>query len=329
LLMSHTFIEVCSGAGGLSQGFIQAGFQPILLNDNDKDCCETLRKNHIHHNDIIVQKDMCQLKLTEYHPTILIGGIPCQSFSQAGKRKGLEDKRGNLVFEFARLIDECSPTIFMIENVKGLVTLEKGKVFDEIKQLLSRDGRYAIHHKVLNALHFGVPQKRERVFIVGSLCKKEFAFPEPEPTKLILRDVLLDIPSNNDGSCEYSSKKKEVMKLVPAGGCWVDLPEPIKTEYMGKAMQSGGGKRGMARRLSLDEPSLTLTTSPNQKQTERCHPIETRPFTVREYARIQTFTDTYTFAGSISSRYRQIGNAVPVKLATAMAKAILQVLESS
>lgn len=321
--MKHTFIEVCSGAGGLSQGFIQAGFCPILLNDNDKDCCETLRQNHNDYGDIIIQKDIRQLSLKDYQPTVLIGGIPCQSFSQAGQRKGLEDKRGSLVYEFARLIDECNPRIFMIENVKGLLTLEKGKAFSEIKQVLSRNGKYQIYYKVLNALHFGVPQKRERVFIVGTL-HDEFVFPVPTQNEpVLLKDVLLDVPPNNDGYCEYNAKKKEVMKLVPAGGCWVNLPEAVKKEYMGKSIESGGGKRGMARRLSFNKPCLTLTTSPNQKQTERCHPLETRPLTVREYARIQTFADTYTFSGSVTSRYRQIGNAVPVKLAEAMAKSIL------
>ncbi|MBR8759019.1 DNA cytosine methyltransferase [Porphyromonas levii] len=103
--------------------------------------------------------------------------------------------------------------------------------------------------------------------------------------------------------------------MVPPGGCWVDLPDEVAKEYIGKSFYSGGGKRGMARRMSWDEPSLTLTCSPAQKQTERCHPEETRPFTTREYARIQGFPDDYHFVGSINSIYKQIGNAVPVQLA--------------
>jgi DNA (cytosine-5)-methyltransferase 1 len=127
----------------------------------------------------------------------------------------------------------------------------------------------------------------------------------------------------------YSEEKKEIMKLVPEGGCWVDLPEDIQKKYMGKSLLSGGGKRGIARRLSMNEHCLTLTTSPCQKQTERCHPIETRPFTVREYARIQTFPDTYVFEGGVGNQYKQIGNAVPVKLAFAMATQIKDFLEMS
>jgi DNA (cytosine-5)-methyltransferase 1 len=119
------------------------------------------------------------------------------------------------------------------------------------------------------------------------------------------------------------------MKLVPQGGCWVDLPEAIQKAYMGeKGMAAGGGKRGMARRLSMNEQCLTLTTSPCQKQTERCHPIETRPLNVREYARIQTFPDSYVFEGSMANQYKQIGNAVPVNLAYAIAKHVKEFLES-
>jgi len=124
----------------------------------------------------------------------------------------------------------------------------------------------------------------------------------------------------------YPVKKQKVMDLVPPGGCWTDLPEDIKREYMGKSYSLGGGKTGIARRLSFELPSLTLTCSPAQKQTERCHPQETRPLNIREYARIQTFPDDWSFMGSISSQYRQIGNAVPVNLAWALGNCLIAVL---
>src|SRR5699024_5402492 len=117
------------------------------------------------------------------------------------------------------------------------------------------------------------------------------------------------------------------LDLVPAGGCWVDLPENIAKEYLGASWNSGGGKRGMARRISWDEPSLTLTCSPSQKQTERCHPDETRPFTVREYARIQTFPDNWVFAGGLGEQYKQIGNALPVKLAYQLGAKLIEAVE--
>jgi DNA (cytosine-5)-methyltransferase 1 len=124
----------------------------------------------------------------------------------------------------------------------------------------------------------------------------------------------------------YSEKRKKIMELIPPGGCWIDLPIELQKEYMGKSFYSGGGKRGMARRISWDEPCLTLTTSPSQKQTERCHPEETRPFTVREYARIQSFPDDWNFKGGISSQYKQIGNAVAVKVAEAIGKQLISAL---
>lgn len=107
----------------------------------------------------------------------------------------------------------------------------------------------------------------------------------------------------------------------------MDLPKDVQKTYMGASLEAGGGKRGMARRLSLNEPCLTLTTSPCQKQTERCHPLETRPLNVREYARIQTFPDTYMFHGTVAQKYKQIGNAVPVKLAFCIARSIQSILE--
>lgn len=127
---------------------------------------------------------------------------------------------------------------------------------------------------------------------------------------------------------QYPEKKRRVMEMVPMGGYWRDLPEEVQREYMGGSYHLPGGKTGMARRLSLDEPSLTLTCAPAQKQTERCHPTETRPLTIREYARIQTFPDEWQFQGPLSAQYKQIGNAVPVHLAHAMGRALVRLLNA-
>ena len=142
--------------------------------------------------------------------------------------------------------------------------------------------------------------------------KLDYKYPNPHDYKPVLKDVLNDVP-DSPGS-KNSMKKYDVLKLVPPGGYWRDLPPEIAKEYMGASWNSGGGRTGMARRLSWNEPSLTLTTSPSQKQTERCHPDETRPFTTREYARIQSFPDEWKFAGGVGAIYKQIGNAVPVNL---------------
>lgn len=320
------FIEVCAGAGGLSSGFMEAGFTPLMLNEVDKGFCETLRTNHP--GVSVVCKDMRELHLTEYRGQvdILMGGVPCQAFSQAGLRKGLEDPRGQLMLEMNRLILECEPRMILIENVKGLVSHQGGTTLNALIELFSNNGMYKLTYRVLNANHYSVPQKRERIFMVGVRQPNatDFEFPERHAHTLVLRDVLNDVPASLGAT--YPEAKRRVLDLVPQGGCWVDLPEDIQATYMGASLQSGGGKRGMARRLSMNEACLTLTTSPCQKQTERCHPLETRPLTVREYARIQTFPDTYVFKGSMASQYKQIGNAVPIQLAKAMAEAILDVL---
>jgi DNA (cytosine-5)-methyltransferase 1 len=252
--------------------------------------------------------------------------VPCQSFSQAGKRQGLEDARGGLFNDFIRLVDECAPKVFVIENVEGLLTHDNGATIRGILERL-RDMDYSITYKVLNANNYGVAQKRKRVFIVGFRdSDATFAFPAPLSEKPVLRDALRDVPSSP--GARYPAAKAAVMRHVPPGGCWVDLPEDVKIAYMKNSLHSGGGKRGIARRIAWDEPCLTLTTSPCQKQTERCHPDEDRPFTVREYARIQSFPDDYQFAGSVANQYKQIGNAVACEVAYHLGKAILEVIRS-
>jgi DNA (cytosine-5)-methyltransferase 1 len=139
---------------------------------------------------------------------------------------------------------------------------------------------------------------------------------------------LYDVDCPESDGQSYPSKKQQVMALVPEGGYWADLPKSVQKDYMRKSYYLGGGKTGMARRLSWDLPSLTLTCAPAQKQTERCHPEHTRPLTVREYARIQTFPDSWQFCGSTSSQYKQIGNAVPVNLAYAVARSLIRLLNN-
>lgn len=322
------FIEVCAGAGGLSSGFIEAGFHPLLLNEVDATCCETLRANHP--GTTVVCQDMRDLHLTEYRGRVdvLMGGVPCQAFSQAGLRKGLDDPRGQLMLEMNRLVMECEPRVLLIENVKGLVSHNQGETLRALVALFSNDGLYTMFYQVLNANHYSVPQKRERIFLVGvraaSPASPPFVFPKRHATTPVLRDALTDVPPSP--GAQYPEAKRRVLDLVPPGGCWVDLPPDLQAAYMGASLNAGGGKRGMARRLAMDEACLTLTTSPCQKQTERCHPLETRPLTVREYARIQTFPDAYAFKGSMAAQYKQIGNAVPVQLAKAMASAIADFL---
>lgn len=258
---------------------------------------------------------------------LLTGGVPCQSFSQAGSRKGLNDPRGDLMMKFIDIINLVNPKLFMIENVKGLLSHDKGKTIKKIIDDLNKNNLYNITYKCLDASKYDVPQKRERVFIVGILksLNRTFEFPKESVNKKVLKDVLLNVPLS-DG-LKYNLEKQKLFKMIPQGGCWINLPENLQKQYLGKSYYSGGGKRGILYRLSMEKPSLTLLCSPSQKQTERCHPLEERPLTIREYARIQTFDDNYEFVGSINSQYKQIGNAVPVELAKHIGKSLIKTLK--
>lgn len=309
-----TAIELFAGAGGLALGLELAGIKTLEYVEFDKACCETLRANRSEWN--IVCDDIHNVDFTAYRDKVDIvsGGFPCQAFSFAGKKLGFEDTRGTLFHEFARCVKEVNPKVFLAENVRGLVSHDNGRTLRTIIDVLEGLG-YTTQYQVLNAAYYGVGQKRERIVIIGirNDLNITFTYPKPDAKMTTLRQALKDCPPSIGE--EYSEKKRKVLELVPPGGCWVNLPEDVAKTYMGKSYYSGGGRRGMARRISWDEPCLTLTCSPSQKQTERCHPEETRPFTVREYARIQSFPDDWKFCGGISDQYKQIGNAVPVEMA--------------
>lgn len=319
-----TVIELFAGAGGLALGLEKAGLAAKALIEIDKYAVATLRHNRPEWN--VIHGDVSKVSFEGMSADIVTGGFPCQSFSYAGKGLGLEDTRGTLFYQFARCIKEVQPKLFLAENVKGLISHEKGKTLKTVLSVLESLG-YNIQYQLLNAVNYDVPQKRERVIIVGTRPGIRFQYPAPSPKILTLRDALKDVPPSE--GMKYSLKRSAVLALVPPGGCWRDLPEEIQKSYMMKSYNLTGGRTGMARRISWDEPSLTLTTSPSQKQTERCHPDETRPFTVREYARIQTFPDDWEFIGGIGSKYKQIGNAVPVSFAYHLGRAIVNALLST
>lgn len=314
--MELTSAELFAGAGGLALGLEQAGFNHQLVTDNDLNCYYTLRVNRPYWP---VQYTEIELLNFKEKVDIISGGFPCQAFSYAGKRLGLADVRGSLFYDFARVVEDAKPKMFLAENVKGLVTHDHGRTLQTILEVFSGLG-YHVTYKLLNALDFEVPQKRQRVFIIGIRDdvfseKGEFTFPSKVSEPVTLREAFENLEDPEPVYSSYSESKKKVFDLVPPGGCWRDLPEQVAKDYMGKSYYSGGGKTGIARRLSWDEPSLTILTSPSQKQTERIHPEETRPLSIREAAAIQTFPNDWEFSGSVSSRYKQIGNAVPVKLA--------------
>lgn len=323
---SYTVVELFAGAGGMALGFENAGLQSQLLVEINKDAVATLRQNRPTHN--IFEGDVSDVDFDQYRNKIDVvsGGFPCQAFSYAGKSLGFEDTRGTLFFEFARAVKTIQPKIAIGENVRGLLRHDKGRTLHTMTTVLNNLG-YRVEVRLLKSQFFDVPQKRERVFIVAMREDLDvpFLFPKERDYIITLRDAISDCPES-EGS-QYPEKKRRVMELVPPGGYWRDLPKDVQKEYMGKSYHLGGGKTGMARRLSWDEPSLTLTTSPAQKQTERCHPEHTRPLSIREYARIQTFPDDWSFVGSIASQYKQIGNAVPVNLAFHVGTAVIEMLK--
>lgn len=325
------FVELCAGAGGLSSGLIKAGFTPLLLNDIDKWCCETLRKNHpkVETASLVQCCPMEDLDLSNFKEIDLLAcGTCCQSFSSSGLRKGFSDPRGQVMLKFIEMIHSVKPKVSLIENVKGLLTHNKGESMKEVIRLLSANDTYEVQYKVLKAVDFDVPQKRERVFIVGTRkdLKLKFEFPTPiTKTPKTVKDALQNVPKSE--GAKYSLEKIELFKLIPQGGNWKNLPIEMQKKYMGNAFNSGGGRTGYLHRLSWDKPSVTLLCSPSQKQTERCHPSEERPLTVREYARIQTFDDSYEFMGSMAAQYKQIGNAVPVELARHIGIALSKALK--
>ncbi|OGC51129.1 DNA (cytosine-5-)-methyltransferase [candidate division WWE3 bacterium RIFCSPLOWO2_01_FULL_39_13] len=321
-----TSIELFAGAGGTALGLHNAGINHIFLNELNEDCVKTLKKNQPNWN--VVLGDVANINFKGMNADIVQGGFPCQSFSYAGKGLGLEDTRGTLFYEFARCVKEVRPKIAMGENVKGLLKHDQGKTLEIMVKVLENLG-YKVAYKVLRAQYLDVPQKRERLIILAIRNDLDipFIFPKEKDYIVTVREALENVPES-DGQ-KYPEKKKKVMDLIPQGGYWKDLPEDIKKEYMGGSYYLGGGKTGMARRLAWDEPSLTLTCAPAQKQTERCHPNETRPLTVREYARIQTFPDEWEFVGSTTSQYKQIGNAVPVNLGFHLGRSLIAMLNNS
>lgn len=325
---NFTVIDLFSGAGGTSLGFHHAGLNHELLVEFDKDAAATLKNNF--KKTPVLHQDVSEICFKKYQNSIDIveAGFPCQAFSSAGKKLGFKDTRGTLFFEFARCINEVKPKIAMGENVRGLVNHNQGKTLKTMLNVLDEIG-YNVVFKVVRAQYHDVPQKRERLIILA--VRKDLdlplLFPKEKNYTVSVREAFKGVPLSEGQA--YAPGKKKVLDLVPPGGYWRDLPLEIQKDYMGASFYHGGGKTGMARRLSWEEPSLTILCSPAQKQTERCHPDETRPLTIRESARIQTFPDNWEFAGSVNSQYKQVGNAVPVNLGFHLGEALIAMLNNT
>lgn len=363
--MAYNVISLFSGAMGLDLGLEAAGLKIKVAQDIDESCGKTAeanKKNFIL-GDIkkLIEEDpecnflLKKAKLKKKDVFAVVGGPPCQAFSTAGKRESIDDPRGSLFMEFAHVIRTIRPRFFVMENVKGLMSAsikkpEKGKnpkdytpeempgsAFMIIKKTFEDIG-YKLVHDVLDAAHFGVPQFRERLIIIGSRDGEDIFLPHPthfqkhqDPNYRwkTLGEVIKKL-ENDPGLCgSFSADRIEFLKQVPMGGNWKDLPIELQKAAMGGALESGGGKTGFYRRLDYNQPSPTLVTSPTQKATLLCHPTKDRPLSVREYARIQQFPDKWKIEGDIDDLYRQIGNAVPLGLGKAIGQALLAVAKDN
>lgn len=340
-------ISLFSGAMGLDLGLMQAGIDIQIGQDFDNSCIQTILANG--HKGIVgdirnISSDTIleQINMKAGDPFLICGGPPCQPFSTAGKRLGINDPRGSLFKEFVRMIDDIRPRFFVMENVKGLMSSalkdENGnntniRVLDIILEEFSKLN-YRTVFGVLDSVNYGVPQFRERFIMIGSRDNEDIFLPAPTHFQIhqnpayrwkTLGDVIKEL-EDKDGECAtFSDSRLRYLKMVPEGGNWKDLPADILQEAMGGAYASGGGKVGFYRRLSYSQPSPTLVTSPLHKATMMCHPTKDRPLSVAEYARIQQFPDNWKFVGSTADKYRQIGNAVPVGLARAIGETLVAV----
>lgn len=361
--MSYPVISLFSGAMGLDLGLEEAGLNIKISQDVDQWCAKTAEANNYpcvlgDIRKLLADDPECSFLLepAELLPGevfAVVGGPPCQPFSTAGKRLGTNDPRGSLFMEFIHVIRVVRPRFFVMENVKGLLssaikhrplkergdekTLEPderpGSAFEVIKQTFMDLG-YKIVYGILDAAHYGVPQFRERLVIIGSRDHEDIFLPKPTHFQIhqdpkhrwkTVRDAIEDL-ENEPGPCaRFSADRTELLKMIPMGGNWRNLPPELIPIAMGGAYKSGGGKAGFYRRLDYNQPSPTLVTSPVQKATMLCHPTQDRPLSVREYARIQQFPDEWKIEGSLNESYRQIGNAVPIGLGRAIGQMLLAV----
>lgn len=359
-----SYISLFSGAMGLDLGIEQAGGKLLLANEIDKGAVATIKHNR---PDIPVidesisglsgERILREIGMKRGEVDLLCGGPPCQSFSVYGNREGALDPRGQLVFEFVRMVGEIQPKTFIMENVRGLHSMPlvpkksagfvdnfeewmavKGTLLSEIVHDMRELG-YAVDVFLVNSVNYGAPQIRERMIILGNRLGLPNHIAEPThsnrpyedlPPFQTLRDAIGgDFSDRYPEIMDFSDRKKKYLSLVPPGGNWRSLPEDIQKESMGKSWYLKGGRSATWRRLSWDFPSPTVVTLPNHASTSMCHPDHVRALTVGECAAIQEFPANWVFLGTTAEKYRQIGNAVPIRLGRIAGQAIAACLRDA
>lgn len=363
----YKVIDLFAGCGGFSVGFEQAGFDIIKAVEFDSQIARTYRHNHS--DTVLYVDDIANIDTDEYftrgESDVIIGGPPCQGFSMAGARirnnAFLDDPRNYLFKHYVNVVKIVRPKIFILENVKGILTMQKGEIFNEIlktfsdKKMFNGD-KYYLHYKIVHAVEFGIPQKRERVVLIGLLntdfdidlifetVKSKINTSNPDFfTPVSVWDAISDLPSpsesgrvilpdsvttyqkalrsgcnttTNHVATSHSKKSYNRMCLIREGENWVKLKEPIHSVHS-----------GAYGRLVKELPSATITTRFDTPSGGRfIHPIENRTITPREAARLQSFPDNFEFLGNKSSICKQIGNAVPPKLSYFLANLVKYIL---
>lgn len=327
---------------GLDLGIEKAGFNILLCCETDNACTRTIKKNRpntpligdIRDFDSGQIRAAASLDLTD-DIDLVFGGPPCQSFSTAGKRKGLEDDRGNVFLTFIDRIIDLQPKFAVIENVRGLLSAPDadGVKGGALKFILNKiqDSGYSVSFNLYNAANFGAPQKRERVVIICTRDNEKLPHLVPThsqnesfglPRWRTFRDATSNLSKSKHNHLEFPEKRLKYFRMLKPGQYWRNLPHELQKEAMGKSFYLGGGKTGFLRRLDYDLPSPTLVTHPAMPATDLAHPTLDRPLSIEEYKRIQEFPDSWEIEGTLVEQYKQVGNAVPLSLGYAIGNLI-------
>jgi len=348
-----------SGAMGLDLGVEKSGFETLLACEIDKAARETILANKPEIPLIGDIRDYSSKQILDLAGVksgsdidLIMGGPPCQAFSTAGKRLGLEDERGNVFIKFLDIALEIRPKYIVIENVRGLLSAplkhrphnERGEGLEPLKEeekpggvlhyiiRIIKDAGYSVSFNLYNSANFGVPQTRERVIIICSKNGKRVPFLQPThseggeyglPKWLTLRETISDLNDIMHDYVPFPEKRLKYYRLLKEGQYWKHLSEDLQKEALGKSFFLGGGKTGFLRRVAWDRPSPTLVTHPAMPATDLAHPEHLRPLSVQEYKKIQQFPEAWEIKGKLLDKYRQLGNAVPLGLGMAVGKNIL------
>lgn len=353
-----------SGAMGLDIGMANSGISTLLACEYDKACRMTIASNNPNialigditkysASDVL---DMARLP-RDQKIDVIFGGPPCQAFSTAGNRRGFTDIRGNVFLKYIDIVAELAPQYVVIENVRGLLSAEfpydenmsaeelmhsesqpiKGGALLHILKRL-RDAGYTVSFNLYNAANYGAPQIRERIVMIGYRGKKRVPYLRPThsengefglPKWRTLSDALSVLPDSiTHHYVEFPERRLEFYRMLHEGQYWKDLPAEIQKTAMGNSFYLGGGKTGFYRRLSYNRPSPTLVTHPAMPATDLGHPIEDRPLSIEEYHCIQEFPRDWRICGDLLDIYKQIGNAVPIRLGEAIGRAIINHMNS-